>query len=71
MASYVTLQPLIAVLLLLVIYDSRIVRWLDGLPSGEAIGLFPIFYSSFLLLIPLNLPFDFYMNLEYIITVGN
>jgi spermidine synthase len=51
--SYALLQALFAVFLplcLLAVYNSR--RFVGAIP-GEGVGLIPIFYSSFLILIPL------------------
>jgi spermidine synthase len=52
---YVLLQFAIAVLLPLVVYGARVVKNMLGIPPGEMVGLFPIFYASLLLLAPLSL----------------
>jgi len=52
---YVVLQFAIAVLLPLVVYGARVVKNMLGIPPGEMVGLFPIFYASLLLLAPLSL----------------
>ena len=53
--AYIALQFAIAVLLPLAIYGARVVKSILGIPLGEMVGLFPIFYSSFLLLAPISL----------------
>jgi spermidine synthase len=53
--TYVVLQFAIAVFLPLAVYGARVVKGMLGIPPGEMIGLFPIFYSSLLLLAPLSL----------------
>jgi spermidine synthase len=53
--TYVALQFVIAVFLPLVIYGARVAKGMLGIPTGEMVGLFPVFYSSLLLLAPLSL----------------
>lgn len=53
--SYVALQFAIAVFLPLVVYGARVVKCMLGIPPGEMVGLFPVLYSSFLLLAPISL----------------
>lgn len=53
--TFVFFQILISLILPLVIYTSRIMRNILGICPGEAIGLFPVFYTSFLILSPLCL----------------
>ncbi len=53
--SYITLQFAIAVLLPIAVVGARVVKNMLGIPPGEMVGLFPIFYSSLLLLAPLSL----------------
>jgi len=52
---YVALQFAIAVLLPLAIFGARVVKSILGIPVGEMVGLFSVFYSSFLLLAPVSL----------------
>ncbi len=53
--AYIALQFAIAVLLPLAVYGARVVKSTLGIPPGEMVGLFPILYSSFLLLAPISL----------------
>jgi len=53
--AYVALQFAIAVFLPLAVYGAKVVKSVLGIPPGEMVGLFPLFYSSFLLLAPLSL----------------
>ena len=53
--AYVVLQFAIAVLLPLAVFGARVVKSMLGIPPEEMVGLFPAFYSSFLLLAPLSL----------------
>jgi len=53
--AYIALQFAIAVLLPLAVYGARVVKSMIGIPPGEMVGLFPIFYSSLFLLAPLSL----------------
>jgi spermidine synthase len=53
--TYIILQFLMAIFLPLVVYGARVAKGMLGIPPGEMAGLFPIFYSSLLLLAPLSL----------------
>ena len=53
--AYVALQFVIAVFLPLAVYGTRVVKGMLGIPPGEMVGLFPVIYSSLLLLAPLSL----------------
>ncbi len=53
--TFALFQILISFILPLIIYASRIIRNMLGICPGEAIGLFPVFYTSFLILSPLCL----------------
>ena len=53
--AYVVLQFVIAILLPLAVYGARVMKSMLGIPIGEVVGLFPIFYSSFFLLAPIGL----------------
>ncbi|MFC1994869.1 spermine synthase [Chloroflexota bacterium] len=53
--TYVALQFAIAIFLPIAVYGGTIVKGTIGIPPGEMVGLFPIFYSSLLLLAPLSL----------------
>ncbi|GAI16412.1 unnamed protein product, partial [marine sediment metagenome] len=53
--AYVALQFAIAIFLPLAVYGARVVKTMLGIPPGEMVGLFPVFYSSLLLLAPLSL----------------
>lgn len=53
--AYVVLQFAIAIFLPLAVYGARVVKSMLGIPPGEMMGLFPVFYSSLLLLAPLSL----------------
>ncbi|MFC1906580.1 methyltransferase [Chloroflexota bacterium] len=53
--TYIILQIAMAVFLPLAVYGARIVKSMLGIPPGEMVGLFPIFYSSLMLLAPVSL----------------
>ncbi len=53
--AYVALQFAIAIFLPLAVYGARVAKTMLGIPVGEMVGLFPVFYSSLLLLAPLSL----------------
>lgn len=53
--TYVALQFAVAVFLPLAVYGARVVKSMLGIPPGEMVGLFPVLYSSLLLLAPLSL----------------
>ena len=53
--SYVAFQFAVAVFLPLAVYGARVVKSMLGVPPGEIVGLFPVLYSSFLLLAPVSL----------------
>jgi len=52
---FVILQFAIAVFLPLAVCGARVVKGMLGIPPGEMVGLFTIFYSSLMLLAPLSL----------------
>jgi spermidine synthase len=54
-SSFATLQVLFALFLPLCLYAAYTSRRIVGAIPGEGVGLFPIFYSSFLILTPLAL----------------
>ncbi len=53
--AYVALQYVIAVFLPLAVYGARVMKSLLGVPAGEMVGLWPVFYSSLVLLAPVSL----------------
>jgi len=53
--TYVVIQVIIAICLPLAIYGARVVKDIIGIAPGEMVGLFPLFYSSLLLLAPVSL----------------
>ncbi len=54
-SSFAALQVLFSLFLPLSVYAAYTIRSVIGAIPGEGIGLFPIFYSSFFILIPLAL----------------
>jgi len=53
--AFVVIQLLFSSLFPLMIYFTRIFKGIIGIPVGEGLGLLPIFYSSFLILLPVSL----------------
>ncbi len=53
--AFVVIQLLFSSLFPLMIYLARIFKGIIGIPVGEGLGLLPIFYSSFLILLPVSL----------------
>jgi spermidine synthase len=53
--AYAALQFVIAVFLPLAVYGARVIKSMLGVPAGEMVGLFPVFYSSLVLLAPVSL----------------
>jgi spermidine synthase len=52
--TYTLLTLIFSIALLITIYLIRILKGLMGISIGESIGLFPMFFSSFLLLLPVS-----------------
>lgn len=55
LSGFITLQLIFSLSFVLAVYASRIVKILLGTAVGEGVGLFPIFYSSFLILLPVSI----------------
>jgi len=53
--AFVVIQLLVSLLFPSMIYLTRIFKGIIGIPVGEGLGLLPIFYSSFLILLPVSL----------------
>jgi spermidine synthase len=53
--AFVVIQLLFSLLFPSMIYLTRIFKEIIGIPVGEGLGLLPIFYSSFLILLPVSL----------------
>ena len=53
--AFVVIQLLISLLFPLMIYLTRIFKGIMGVAVGEGLGLLPILYSSFLILLPVSL----------------
>ena len=53
--AFVVIQLLVSLLFPSMIYLARIFKGIIGIPVGEGLGLLPIFYSSFLILLPVSL----------------
>jgi len=53
--AYVALQYVIAVFLPLAVYGARVMKSMLGIPAGEMVGLWPVFYASLALLAPVSL----------------
>ncbi len=54
--AFVTLQLIFSLSLPIAIYLTRILKELMGVTLGEGLGLWPILYGSFLVLLPVSLP---------------
>lgn len=54
--AFVGLQLIFSLSLPLAVYLTRILKEIIGVTPGEALGLLPILYSSFLILLPISLP---------------
>ncbi len=52
--ALIILQVIFSIVLLLSIYLSRTFKSLSGIPFGEGVGLYTIFYSSFLIILALG-----------------
>lgn len=55
LAGFIWLQLIFSLSFVLAVYASRIVKILLGAAVGEGVGLLPIFYSSFLILLPVSI----------------
>jgi len=55
LGAFVVIQLLISLLFPLMIYLTRIFKGIMGVAVGEGLGLLPILYSSFLILLPISL----------------
>jgi len=54
--AFVGLQLIFSLCLPLAVYSTRVLKQIIGVTPGEALGLLPIIYSSFLILLPISLP---------------
>lgn len=53
---YVLVVLLFSLCFPLMVYLTRIIKGIIGVTPGESLGLLPIFYSSFLVLLPVSIP---------------
>ncbi len=54
--TFIILQLIFCLFLPLVVYSTRILNIILGLTPGEGLGIVPIFWSSFILLLPISIP---------------
>lgn len=52
---YAVITVLFAIFLPMMVFSTRVLRNIIGLSIGEAVGILPVFFSSFVILLPLSL----------------